>query len=208
MRALKIRQAQSTRPVDFCALHACLCACVRFPSCCRPISGHAQTQQLRLLQDRPCPSTSQRMELIAAIRGLEALHNPSTVYVFSDSQYLVRGMSQWIHGWIRNDRLDTPDALANQDLWKQLAALASKHKITWDWVRGHAGHPFNERCDKLAKRAAEEGMRATEATSQPKGTVVKEEALPLPVAQVTLEPVPLREDSEFDADEDGQLKLC
>jgi len=153
-------------------------------------------------------ATSQRMELIAAIRGLEALHNPSTVCVFSDSQYLVRGMSQWIHGWIRNDRLDTPDALANQDLWKQLAALASKHKITWEWVRGHAGHPFNERCDKLAKRAAEEGMRATEATSQPKGTVVKEEALPLPVAQVTLEPVPLREDSEFDADEDGQLKLC
>ena len=153
-------------------------------------------------------STSQRMELIAAIRGLEALLNPSTVYVFSDSQYLVRGMSQWIHGWIRNDRLDTPDALANQDLWKQLAALANKHKITWEWVRGHAGHPFNERCDKLAKRAAEEGMKATEAASQPKEIITDEETAPLPVVQTMLEPVPFREDSEFDADEDGQLKLC
>jgi len=153
-------------------------------------------------------STSQRMELIAAIRGLEALHNPSTIHVFSDSQYLVRGMSQWIHEWIRNDRLDTPDALANQDLWKQLATLASKHKITWEWIRGHAGHPFNERCDKLAKRAAEDGIRTAEATSQPNATIANEETTPLPVMQTMLEPVPFREDSEFDVDEDGQLTLC
>ena len=107
----------------------------------------------------PC-STSQRMELIAAIRGLEALNSPRKVRVFSDSQYLVRGMSEWLRGWIKTGRLETPEALKNQDLWQQLALLSGKHQVTWEWVAGHAGHPFNERCDKLAKRAAEEGVRA------------------------------------------------
>ena len=153
-------------------------------------------------------STSQRMELLAAIKGLEALHNSSTVRVFSDSQYLVQGMSKWIHGWIRDDRLDTPEALANQDLWKQLAALSGKHEITWEWVRGHAGHPFNERCDKLAKRAADEGVRAAIAANRPEETPQEEEISSLPVAPVEQAPVPVREDSEFDADEDGQLRLC
>ena len=105
-------------------------------------------------------ATSQRMELIAAIRGLEALNTPRRVRVFSDSQYLVRGMSEWLQGWIRTGRLETPEALKNQDLWQQLASLSGKHEVTWEWVPGHAGHPFNERCDKLAKRAAEEGIRA------------------------------------------------
>ena len=153
-------------------------------------------------------STSQRMELIAAIRGLEALHNPSKVHVFSDSQYLVRGMNEWIQGWIRNDRLETPDALANQDLWKQLSALALKHEVIWEWVRGHAGHPFNERCDKLAKRAAEKGVLEIETENQSKETLKPVEASPLPVATSNLEPIPIREDSEFDAEDDGQLRLC
>ncbi|WP_432823444.1 ribonuclease HI [Trichloromonas sp.] len=153
-------------------------------------------------------ATSQRMELLAAIRGLEALNNPRKVRVFSDSQYLVRGMSEWIHGWIRSDRLDTPDALANQDLWKQLAALASRHEISWQWVRGHAGHPFNERCDKLAKRAAEEGIRAAEAAARPEETEPNEQEQPLPAAPLKQAPVPVREDSEFASEEDGQLRLC
>jgi ribonuclease HI len=153
-------------------------------------------------------STSQRMELLAAIRGLEALHNPSNVHVYSDSQYLVRGMSEWLHGWIRNDRLNTPDALANQDLWKQLAVLSSKHAISWQWVRGHAGHPFNERCDKLAKRAADDGMRAAEVLRQFEAKKLKEATIDLPVTSVKQPPVPVREDSEFDAEEDGQLRLC
>ncbi|WP_291316969.1 ribonuclease HI [Desulfuromonas sp.] len=150
-------------------------------------------------------STSQRMELLAAIRGLEALNNPSTVRVFSDSQYLVRGMSKWIHGWIRDGRLDTPDALANQDLWKQLVPLSRKHRVTWEWVRGHAGHPFNERCDKLAKRAVDEGTRAADRPEEPEE---EETVLPLPVVPAVRAPVPVREDSEFDAEEDGQLRLC
>jgi ribonuclease HI len=153
-------------------------------------------------------ATSQRMELLAAIRGLEALNNRSRVSVFSDSQYLVRGMNEWIHGWIRNDRLNTPDALANQDLWKQLAALSEKHEIHWEWLRGHAGHPFNERCDKLAKRAAEDGIRETEATRQMEERVQEKATDTMPEVSAQQLPIPVREDSEFDAEEDGQLRLC
>jgi len=80
-------------------------------------------------------ATSQRMELIAAIQGLEALHSRKTVRLFSDSQYLVRGMSEWLPGSIRSGRLESPDALANQDLWQQLAALADQHQVSWEWLR-------------------------------------------------------------------------
>ena len=155
-------------------------------------------------------STSQRMELLAAIRGLEALNNPRTVRVFSDSQYLVRGMSEWIHGWSRSGRLETPDALANQDLWQQLATLSRQHRVSWEWVRGHAGHPFNERCDKLAKRAVDDGMRAATAANRPEKTATETEVqpIPLPVATPPQAQVDIREDSEFAVDEDGQLRLC
>lgn len=151
-------------------------------------------------------ATSQRMELIAAIRGLEALNNPRSVRVFSDSQYLVRGMSEWIHGWRRSGRLDTPDALANQDLWQQLAAQAEKHQISWQWVRGHNGHPINERCDRLAKRAVEEGLRALETPAEE--LVEEASALPIPAMEVRQLPVVVWEDGEFEAEEDGQLRLC
>lgn len=155
-------------------------------------------------------ATSQRMELTAAIRGLEALKNRSSVRVFSDSQYLVRGMNEWLQGWIRNDRLNGPDGVANQDLWQQLAALADTHKIDWQWVRGHAGHPFNERCDKLAKRAAEEYRRETDAIEQSSDQAleenVDEQTSPEPLAAPRK--VPMREDSDFDADDDGQLLIC
>uniref|UniRef100_C6E155 5'-3' exonuclease n=1 Tax=Geobacter sp. (strain M21) TaxID=443144 RepID=C6E155_GEOSM len=147
-------------------------------------------------------STSQRMELIAAIRGLEALNAPSRVRVFSDSQYLVRGMSEWLKGWIRAGRLDTPDALKNQDLWRQLADLSAKHKVQWEWVAGHAGHPFNERCDKLAKRAAEEGARAV--------TPVMPVMPIIPSSPPPVQPMPLlcSEEKAFDEEADGQFRLC
>jgi ribonuclease HI len=109
-------------------------------------------------------------------------------------------MSEWLPGWSRSGRLETPDALANQDLWQQLAALAAKHRISWEWVRGHAGHPFNERCDKLAKRAVEAGIKAV--------VDLADETVPLPMAAAYHAPVALRVDSEFDADADGQLLLC
>ncbi len=153
-------------------------------------------------------STSQRMELIAAIKGLEALNNPRTVRVFSDSQYLVRGMSEWIHGWTRTGRLETPDALANQDLWQQLATLSRNHKVSWQWVRGHAGHPFNERCDKLAKQAVEDGLRAIAAARQPERIEPEAKVASEPVAAAVQVPVLFKEESEFTSDEDGQLQLC
>lgn len=151
-------------------------------------------------------ATSQRMELIAAIRGLEALKNRRTVHLYSDSQYLVRGMSEWLPGWIRNGRLETPDALANQDLWQQLAVLEQQHSVDWYWVRGHAGHPFNERCDRLAKKAVEDGIRADEECCAvpamlPAAEVPQPEAAERP-------PRVERTESDFDSDDDGQLRLC
>ena len=150
-------------------------------------------------------STSQRMELIAAIRGLEALNDRRRVRVFSDSQYLVRGMSEWLQGWIRNGRLETPDALKNQDLWRQLASLSDKHEVAWEWVPGHAGHPFNERCDKLAKRAAEEGVRPAITAGWPTESQEREKIVPSPVAPVPSAP---SEEIVFAADDDGQFLLC
>jgi ribonuclease HI len=157
-------------------------------------------------------ATSQRMELIAAIRGLEALQKTTRVRVFSDSQYLVRGMSEWLGGWKRSGRLETPDALKNQDLWQRLAFLAASHDLYWEWVRGHDGHPFNERCDRLAKRAVEAGMLAIEESAwineRAEAHNVTEYAVPVLIASV--EPVPLVESAEavFESDADGQLLLC
>jgi ribonuclease HI len=149
------------------------------------------------------------MELLAAIRGLEALNSPKRVRLFSDSQYLVRGMSEWLSGWIRDGRLETPDALANQDLWQQLVPLSRTHQIDWQWVRGHAGHPFNERCDRLAKRAVTEGLRLT---NQPEKTSVPEPQ-PQPQPQIAVSPevpqtAPIEDYSEFGVEEDGQQRLC
>jgi ribonuclease HI len=146
-------------------------------------------------------ATSQRMELTAAIRGLEALQKPKRVRVYSDSQYLVRGMSEWLAGWQRSGRLETPDALKNQDLWQQLAALAVRHEVKWHWVRGHDGHYFNERCDRLAKRAAGAGL----PTAEPEQTA--------PVIPVSITPArpaisPAPEAPVYAADADGQLLLC
>ncbi len=157
-------------------------------------------------------ATSQRMELTAAIRGLEALQKPSSLRVFSDSQYLVRGMSEWLAGWKRTGRLEEPDALKNQDLWQRLAALSANHKVSWEWVRGHDGHPFNERCDRLAKRAAEAGMRAAEesarAAHEAREREKKESVTPLPVAPAKPVPVGVGEETAYEADADGQLLLC
>lgn len=156
-------------------------------------------------------ATSQRMELIAAIKGLEALTNRSRVRVFSDSQYLVRGMNEWLNGWIRNGRLEESGALKNQDLWQQLASLARQHQVEWQWVRGHAGHPFNERCDKLAKRAAEAGMRPEAelpVVTPPEETSAAEDNVPLPVVPSAPAVVANWEDAEYDAEDDGQFRLC
>ena len=97
-------------------------------------------------------TTNNRMEMTAAIRGLEALNRPCRVRVFTDSQYVRDGVTQWLAGWkARNWRTADKKPVKNVDLWQQLDAAATRHQVEWVWVRGHAGHPGNERADALAR---------------------------------------------------------
>jgi ribonuclease HI len=102
-------------------------------------------------------TTNNRMELTAAIRGLEALREPSDVVLHSDSLYVVKGMREgWAVRWRANGWQRTKTAAAvNADLWARLLVLSETHRVTWEWVRGHAGHPENERVDRLANAAAQ-----------------------------------------------------
>jgi ribonuclease HI len=99
-------------------------------------------------------TTNNRMELFAAIAALEALKRPCPVRLYSDSQYLRDGISKWIHGWkARGWRTADKKPVKNVDLWQRLEAAAAPHQVEWVWVRGHAGHPENERADALARAA-------------------------------------------------------
>ena len=102
-------------------------------------------------------TTNNRMELMAAIAGLEALNRPCRVELYSDSKYLVDAFNQrWIDGWIRKDwKRGKNEPVKNVDLWKRLLAAKEPHQVTFIWVKGHDGHPQNERCDKLATSAAD-----------------------------------------------------
>ncbi|RJG40274.1 ribonuclease HI [Motilimonas pumila] len=101
-------------------------------------------------------TTNNRMELLACIVGLNALTRPCEVILTTDSQYVRQGITQWIHGWKRKGWVTAnKQAVKNVDLWQQLDAANQLHKIDWRWVKGHSGHPDNERCDDLARTAAE-----------------------------------------------------
>ncbi len=98
-------------------------------------------------------TTNNRMELTAVIKGLEALSRPCEVMIVTDSQYVKQGITQWITRWRRNGWLTAAkQPVKNQDLWEALDALLARHKVQWQWVRGHAGHPENERVDALANQ--------------------------------------------------------
>ena len=99
-------------------------------------------------------TTNNRMAIRSAILGLEALRKPSRVVFTSDSSYLVKGMSEWIHGWARRGWKRKTGAVENAELWKELCRAAARHRIEWRWVRGHAGHPQNEYANHLATSAA------------------------------------------------------
>lgn len=102
-------------------------------------------------------TTNQRMELAAAIEALKALTKPCRITLHSDSKYVVQGMREWISGWKRNGwKNASKKPVANQDLWQQLDEAAAKHQVTWEWIKGHAGHPENERADELARRGIPE----------------------------------------------------
>lgn len=100
-------------------------------------------------------TTNNRMELLAAIRGLEALTRPCHVTLVTDSAYVKNGITQWIHGWKRNGwRTADKKPVKNADLWQELIEASARHRIEWTWVKGHAGDPDNERADRLASDAA------------------------------------------------------
>ncbi|VVE50906.1 Ribonuclease HI [Pandoraea morbifera] len=101
-------------------------------------------------------TTNNRMELLAVIRALEALNKPCHVVLHTDSQYVQKGISEWIHGWkARGWKTAAKEPVKNADLWQELDAVSQKHEIDWRWVKGHAGHDGNEAADQLANRGVE-----------------------------------------------------
>jgi ribonuclease HI len=101
-------------------------------------------------------TTNNRMELMAVIKALEALNRSTSARVHTDSQYVQKGISEWIHNWKRRGwRTADKKPVKNVDLWQQLDALAMQHQLEWVWVKGHAGHEENERADQLANRGVE-----------------------------------------------------
>ncbi len=106
-------------------------------------------------------TTNNRMEMTAAIRGLTALNRPCRVVLSTDSRYVMDGLTKWLPGWLRNGwRTAAKQPVKNADLWQELVAAAAPHQIRWEWVKGHAGHPENERADTLASDAAVQAGRA------------------------------------------------
>lgn len=100
-------------------------------------------------------TTNNRMELLAVIRALEALRRPCSVEVYTDSEYVRKGITTWLASWQRRGwKTAAGKPIKNRDLWEALAEAASRHDIRWHWVRGHDGHPENERADALANRGA------------------------------------------------------
>ena len=101
-------------------------------------------------------TTNNRMELMAAIGALEALKRPCEIHLHTDSVYVKDGVTKWIHGWKKNGwKTADKKPVKNADLWLKLDQLAREHRVDWRWVKGHAGHPENERADQLANRGVE-----------------------------------------------------
>ena len=107
-------------------------------------------------------TTNNRMEMMAVIEALRALKEPVRARVHTDSQYVQKGISEWIHGWKRRGwKTANKEPVKNEDLWRELDRLAAQHRIEWIWVKGHAGHPENERADQLARRGVEQVRTGT-----------------------------------------------
>ena len=110
----------------------------------------------RTLSGGEATTTNNRMELLAAITALETLERPSKLTIVTDSAYVKNGVTGWIHGWKRNGwKTSNKKPVKNVELWQRLDDAQARHDVTWEWVKGHAGHPENERADELAR----EGMK-------------------------------------------------
>jgi ribonuclease HI len=106
----------------------------------------------RELKGGEADTTNNRMEMLAAINALEALERPSEITIVTDSAYVKNGVTGWIFGWKNNGwRTSSKKPVKNVDLWQRIDAAQERHTVTWEWVKGHAGHPENERADELAR---------------------------------------------------------
>lgn len=106
-------------------------------------------------------TTNNRMELMAAIRGIGALKEPCEIEFYTDSEYLRKGITEWVKGWkVRGWQTRDKQPVKNADLWRELDRVQAMHRMTWRWVKGHAGHQHNERCDTLAREAVAAIRRA------------------------------------------------
>jgi ribonuclease HI len=117
---------------------------------------HPASGKAREASGAEAETTNNRMELTAVIEGFRALTRPSSVDLYSDSEYVLKGLKEWLKGWkAKGWRTAAKKPVKNADLWKVLDELASGHEVRHHWVRGHSGHPENERCDQLAVAAIE-----------------------------------------------------
>lgn len=124
------------------------------------ILRHPATGKQRELAGAERETTNNRMELIAVIRGLEALKEPAEVDIYSDSQYVLKGLKEWMDSWKKRGwRTADKKPVKNRELWEELDALKSRHTLRFHWIRGHSEHPENERCDQLAVAAREALVR-------------------------------------------------
>jgi ribonuclease HI len=99
-------------------------------------------------------TTNNRMEMMAVIKALQQLKRPCKIKVVTDSRYVVKGMTEWIHGWVKRNWINAQKrSVLNKELWEELLKLSKIHQIEWKWIKGHNGHPENERCDQLARDA-------------------------------------------------------
>ena len=106
-------------------------------------------------------TTNNRMELTAVLSGLKTLNRPCDVVICTDSQYVKNGMESWIHNWKKNGwKTAGRQPVKNADLWQQLDEQVARHRVRWQWVKGHAGHAENERADALANRGVEQALRS------------------------------------------------
>ncbi len=133
---------------------------------CQPNPGPGGWAALLLFQGRKKEisgsdpeSTNNRMELTAAIRALQALNRPCQAVIYTDSEYLKRGITEWLPGWQARNWRREGGKLANAELWQELLQAMKPHQVEWKWVRGHAGHPENERVDLLARQAIAKGEK-------------------------------------------------
>lgn len=134
---------------------------------CRPNPGAGGWAAVLIFKDKTKElsggepkTTNNRMELTAAIEALQALKRPCKVEMYTDSEYVKRGITEWMAGWKRAGWKRKTGPIKNSDLWRQLDALVENHEIEWRWVKGHAGDYYNERCDELATEAID-NLRAS-----------------------------------------------